>query len=239
MAVMAPLGAWVSSAVLDATGDRDAARRLIGFGLLASSPALATGLSDWADTMGAERRLGLVHAAVNDVAIGLYTGSWFARRSGRHGAGVALSSAALALLSAGGWLGGHLAYALGVGVDTTAFQSYPDDWVDALDESEIRDGELAHAEVAGVPILFTRRRGTVVAMADRCTHRGAPLHEGEIKGDCVVCPWHGSEFALDTGAVERGPATRPQAALQTRVVNGRVQVRRDEHRTLRTNPVGR
>jgi nitrite reductase/ring-hydroxylating ferredoxin subunit/uncharacterized membrane protein len=237
--VVVPLGAWVSATVLDATGDTDAARRMVGVGLLASGPAVATGLSDWANTMGAERRVGLVHAACNDVAIGLYAGSWFARRSGRNGVGAALSGAGLALLTVAGWLGGHLAYAQGVGVDTTAFQSYPDDWVDAIGEDEVRDGELAHVEVAGVPVLFTRRHGSVVAVADRCTHRGAPLHEGEIRDGCVVCPWHASAFDLDTGGVASGPAVRPQPMLQTRVQNGRIHVRRDEERTLRTNPAGR
>lgn len=237
--VVVPLGAWVSSTVLDAVGERDAARRMVGFGLLASGPAVATGLSDWANTMGAERRVGLVHAAANDVAIGLYAGSWFARRSGRTTAGVALSSAGMALLTVAGWLGGHLAYAQGVGVDTTAFQSYPGDWVDALGEEEVREGELSHVEVGGVPILFTRRHGSVVAMADRCSHRGGPLHEGELRDGCVVCPWHASAFDLGTGDVARGPAVRPQPTMQVRVHNGRVHVRRDEERTLRTNPAGR
>ena len=77
----------------------------------------------------------------------------------------------------------------------------------------------------------------MVVLADRCTHRGAPLHEGELLAGCIVCPWHGSEFALD-GSVVHGPATRPQAAYEVRVVDGQVLVRRaDEPRTLRTNPV--
>ena len=43
---------------------------------------------------------------------------------------------------------------------------------------------------------------------------------------------------MDDGAVVRGPATRPAAAFETRVVAGRVQVRRStEERTLRLNPV--
>lgn len=237
--VVVPLGAWVSSTVLDAVGEQDAARRMIGFGLVTSGPAVATGLSDWANTMGAERRVGLVHAACNDIAIGLYAGSWFARRSGRTTAGVVLSSAGMALLTVAGWLGGHLAYAQGVGVDTTAFQSYPQDWVDALGDEEVVEGELTHVEVAGVPILFTRRRGSVLAMADRCTHRGGPLHEGTLRDGCVVCPWHASAFDVESGDVTSGPAVRPQPVLQTRVHNGRVQVRRDEERTLRTNPTGR
>ena len=89
-----------------------------------------------------------------------------------------------------------------------------------------------------IPVLLARRGGGVTAFADRCSHRGAPLHEGEVSGGCVTCPWHDSVFAAD-GTVLSGPATRPQPVLDVRVVDGRVQVRRHEERTLRTNPVGR
>jgi phenylpropionate dioxygenase-like ring-hydroxylating dioxygenase large terminal subunit len=105
-------------------------------------------------------------------------------------------------------------------------------------EADVVSGRLLAASAGGVPVLLTRAPdGTPVVLADRCTHRGAPLHEGELRDGCIVCPWHGSEFALG-GSVVRGPATRPQAAYEVQVVDGRVLVRRaDEPRTLRTNPV--
>ena len=63
------------------------------------------------------------------------------------------------------------------------------------------------------------------------------MHEIPVRDGCVECPWHGSRFAVTDGSVVRGPATRPAATFQTRVVEGRVQVRRHETRTLRLNPV--
>ena len=135
-------------------------------------------------------------------------------------------------------MGGHLSYALGVGVDTTAFQHSPEAWTAVAADADVVPDRLLAASADGVPVLLTRAPdGTALVLADRCTHRGAPLHEGELRGGCIVCPWHGSEFALD-GSVVRGPATRPQAAYETQVVDGRVFVRRaDEPRSLRTNPV--
>ena len=190
------------------------------------------------DTEGAEKRLGLAHAAANYTALGLYTGSWLARRRGKHARGVSLALAGSSVLTVGGWLGGHLSYALGVGVDTTAFQQLPTDWVDVAAESDVTDSP-AEFDAAGVPVLLVRDGGQVRALADRCTHRGAPLHEGEISDGCVVCPWHDSTFRLDDGSIERGPATRPQPAFDVRVADGRVSVRRaEEPRSLRTNPVG-
>jgi nitrite reductase/ring-hydroxylating ferredoxin subunit/uncharacterized membrane protein len=238
MLVAVPIGAWTSALVLDAVGaDETATRRLIGLGTLAAVPAALTGASDWLSTAGAERRVGVVHAAVNYAAVGLQAASWYARRHGRRRRGVALSLAGTTLVGVGGWLGGHLAYALGVGVDTTAFQKYPADWSDAAAASEVTEAPFA-VEIDGVPIVLFQAGEGVVAMADRCTHRGAPLHEGRVDDGCLTCPWHGSVFDAD-GSVRSGPATRPQPTLEVRIVEGRVQVRRNEERALRTNPVGR
>src|SRR3954453_99953 len=119
--VAVPLGALVGVSYLDLAGrEPRAARRLLALGLVASGPAALTGLSDWSDTERAEKRLGAVHATTNLLGLALYASSWAARgKTPNAGRGRALGG--LALLSCGGWLGGHLAYALGVGVDTTAF----------------------------------------------------------------------------------------------------------------------
>jgi len=225
--VSVPIGSWTAATYLDLTrGDRKAARRLVGLGVLAAVPAALTGSNDWLTTAKAERRIGLVHAAMNNAAVVLYSASWIARRRGRHGRGVLLSLAGLTITGASGWLGGHLSYALGIGVDTTAFQDLPSDWTDACAEADVPDSGAVQVDVGGVPVLLARDGGTVVALADRCTHRGGPLHEGEIADGCVTCPWHGTRFALRDGTVQRGPGTRPQPTLQVRLEQGRVHVRR-------------
>jgi nitrite reductase/ring-hydroxylating ferredoxin subunit/uncharacterized membrane protein len=237
--VAVPIGAWVSAIVLDIAGDDDAARRLTGFGVLAALPAAATGASDWASTMGPERRVGFVHAVANYAALGAYGAGWWARKRGARGLGIGLSVLGGAAVSFSGWLGGHLAYAQGVGVDTTVFQQFPTDWTDAMAESDLpAEGAVSSVDVAGIPVLVARRRSGIVALADRCTHRGAPLHEGQVQDGCIRCPWHDSVFALDDGAVQSGPATRPQPRFEARLRDGRVELRRAETRSLRTNPTG-
>jgi nitrite reductase/ring-hydroxylating ferredoxin subunit len=77
-----------------------------------------------------------------------------------------------------------------------------------------------------VPVLLTRQDGRVYALADRCSHRGGPLHQGEVADGCVTCPWHGSVFRLEDGSVVRGPAAYPQPALDVRVEAGGILVRR-------------
>lgn len=237
--VTVPIGSWAAATVLDLTGgDAAAARRLVGLGVLSAAPTAVTGANDWLSTAGAERRVGLVHAALNYTGLALYSASWLARRRGRRVRGAMLSLAGLSVVGASGWLGGHLSYALGVGVDTTAFQHFPTDWTDAAAEADVPTGSAIRADVEGVPVLLTRHAGAVVALADRCTHRGGPLHEGAVADGCVTCPWHGSTFALRDGSVRSGPASRPQPTLEVRVVDGRVQVRHDDPRGLRTRPVG-
>jgi nitrite reductase/ring-hydroxylating ferredoxin subunit/uncharacterized membrane protein len=236
------VGSWSAALYLDLLGGkrhRRAARHLIGLGNLAAVPTALSGASDWADTKGGERRVGLVHALVNDVALMLFVSSWWARRRGRPVKGVALSLAGSGVLSAGAWLGGHLAYGLGVGVDTTAFQHLPLDWTDVAAETAVVSDKPLRADADGVPIMLLRQADHIVALADRCTHRGGPLHDGTLDDGTITCPWHGSQFGLADGSVAAGPATRPAPMLETRVTGGRVEVRRArESRAMRTNPVG-
>jgi nitrite reductase/ring-hydroxylating ferredoxin subunit/uncharacterized membrane protein len=222
--VAVPIGSFVGAAALDSAGTSPrAARWLLGFGIVTVAPTAATGLSDWADTMGAERRLGLVHALCNVGSTVLMAASWL--RRGRGGSGRGLSTAGLGLLAVAGWLGGHLAYARGVGVDVTAFEDEVAEWADALSDDELLADQPVVARVGANDVLLVRHDDRVLAMADRCSHRGGPLHEGELVDGCIQCPWHGSRFLLQDGSIARGPASRPQPAYETRVVAGRIQVR--------------
>ena len=56
-------------------------------------------------------------------------------------------------------------------------------------------------------------------------HRGGSLADGELVGECVRCPLHASEFRLEDGSVEQGPAAYPQPALEARVRDGSIEVR--------------
>lgn len=240
--IAVPIGSWVSASVLDVTaGDNAvAARRLVGLGVLTALPTAMAGLSDWSDTDGAEQRVGALHAGLNLTAVALYGCSWVRRRRG-PGSGTALALAGSAAVAAAGYLGGHLSYALGVGVDTNAFQTGPTDWQAVVAEASVKDGRPHAVSAAGISLLVIEHAGQIHVLDNRCNHRGAPLSDGEVDDvdqGCIVCPWHGSVFDLDTGAVRRGPATQPQPVYETRVIAGQLEVRRNEPRSLRTNSAG-
>jgi len=50
------------------------------------------------------------------------------------------------------------------------------------------------------------RGGDIRAVSSRCRHQFADLSNGSVGAEgCLVCPWHGSRYDLDSGAMTRGP----------------------------------
>jgi uncharacterized membrane protein len=121
----AVIGAWTSALRLDLLGGEsaeEAADRLVAAGILAAVPTAAAGLSDWAERRGGSRRVGSVHAIGNTTALVLRALSWAARRRSGRGRGVALSALGYAIARFSAWLGGHLSFGKGVGVNQAALR---------------------------------------------------------------------------------------------------------------------
>ena len=223
------IGSFTSAVMLDwlgGDGARPAARRLIGIGLLSTPTTVASGYSDWVDSEMSDdrvRRIGIVHAAANGTGAALFAASWMRRR---NGGGRLLALAGSGVMSAAGYLGGHLSFAEGVGVDQTAFETAPDDWVSVLGSDELAEGEKRCVMADGTAVIVARSGGELYALSDHCSHRGGPLHEGELGDGTITCPWHASVFELRDGALVHGPAAYPQPAWDVRIAEGRVEVRR-------------
>jgi len=226
--VHAPVGAWMSAAILDVIpGQRRAATMLLATGTAAAVPSAVAGLNDWASLDRDQRRTGLAHALANVTALALFTGSLVARSRGRRGR--ALSFAALGVAGAGAYLGGHLSYKQGAGVNQAVPDLFrlPDGWQPLGDAMSYVDGAMTGRRIGDVPVLVYRHGDEFTVMLERCGHQTGPLADGEqteVAGQpCVVCPWHGSTFRLADGGVVHGPAATDQPTLLTRVVDGRLQ----------------
>ncbi|MEU6866165.1 Rieske (2Fe-2S) protein [Streptomyces sp. NPDC046876] len=227
--VQIPLGTWLSAAVLDlGPGHCGAAHALIGTGLAAAAPAAAAGWADWAELPPEQARTGLVHALGNTAAVALYAGSFIARTRGRTTRGKALAMAGLATAGAAGALGGHLAYRQAAGANHAEHVAHlvSDGWHPLGALADFPLGRAARARVDGVDVLVVRQgEDSAHVLADRCAHMAGPLSEGEVADGCVRCPWHGSLFRLSDGWNVEGPATAPQPAFDTRIVEGRLEAR--------------
>ena len=223
-----PIGFWTSAWMLDLIGGKrsaNAARMLVGLGIASAVPTAITGASDWADTAGAEKRVGLVHATANSIALACYVVSFVHRARGRRAKGVLWGWFGAGAATAGGALGGHLVQALGIGVDNTAFEHQPTSWTPAGSALDLVEGEPALVSADGVDVVIVQEGDRLLALADRCSHRGGPLHEGDVVLGCIECPWHQSRFRLEDGEIAQGPAVHPQPRYEARIVDGVVEVR--------------
>ena len=110
-------------------------------------------------------------------------------------------------------------------MNETAFADPIADWAPACLAAEVREGAPFVATVSGQDVLLVRHGETIRALADRCNHRGGPLHRGVLEDGCVTCPWHASRFRLEDGSVDRGPATSPQPTYDVRLAGDRVEIR--------------
>jgi nitrite reductase/ring-hydroxylating ferredoxin subunit/uncharacterized membrane protein len=227
-----PVGAWTTALALDAieavSGREEfgsAADAAIAVGLVGALGAAATGITDWSDTQGRGRKVGLVHGLLNVSAATLYATSLVMRRGKARRAGVGLSMLGYLVAGASAYLGGHLVFEEKIGVDHTAGQQLPGDYVPLMAEAELPANQLTRAVVGDVPILLVRRGAQIYALAETCSHLGGPLAEGELVDDSVRCPWHCSRFSLEDGSVIDGPATHPQPCLDARVRDGQIEVR--------------
>ncbi len=248
-----PIGAWTVAMIFDALSlsrsGREFARAAdasIAIGLAGAIGAAAAGVTDWSDVDPPARRRGLIHGLLNLGATALFATSLIQRKRSRSGsrsrsrsesqsesrsnasrtAGRLSATLGYAIMGYASHLGGKLVYENRVGVDRTAGQPLPRDFVAVLPESALAESKPTRAVHNGVPILLVRRGERVFALAETCSHFSGPLSEGKLEGDSIVCPLHNSTFALEDGRVLNGPAVHPQPCLEVRVRNGQIEVRK-------------
>ena len=229
-----PVGAWTAALLFDgldaATGKepiRHAADASLVFGTLGALGAAVTGLSDWRYLSGGSRRMGVAHGLLNTIGVVLCIVSLILRASGRRNAGRLTFLTGYSISGMAAHLGGELSYHYGLRVDRNVFQGTgPDEFVPVLGESELAQEDLRRVEVEGVGVLISRSSaGEVCAIAATCNHFSGPLEAGEREGDTVVCPLHNSRFDLCSGKVIDGPAIFPQSRYETRVRDGKIEVK--------------
>jgi nitrite reductase/ring-hydroxylating ferredoxin subunit/uncharacterized membrane protein len=233
-----PLAAWLITALFDViwlvapaanSWAAQAALVTAAVGVLAGLGAFVTGSADWSDTYGAERRVGLYHGLLNTLAIALFAVSVLLRLGApAHETVLAavLGFAGVVSVSVAAYLGGDMVFHKGTQVNHTAWEAGGEEYEPVLALADVSDRRLYRVTAAGVPVVLLRMGDQFFAISATCSHAGGPLDEGELQGDVVQCPWHGSRFSLRTGHVRTGPATMAQPRYAVRIQNGQIEVKR-------------
>ena len=192
-------------------------------GIVSALVAAVPGFIDYFKTVppkSSGKRRATKHMVVNLSAVVLFIGAWLLRGQPEAMPGnvvLALELAGVALLTAGGWMGGVLVNRNMIGVDHRYARAgkWKEEDVESSSGQPVVVGQADELEVDQMKLLridgrrlvLARTREGYVVFDDRCTHRGGSLAGGVMIGGVVQCLWHGSQFDCRSGAVKAGPAT--------------------------------
>ncbi|TMF97002.1 MAG: Rieske (2Fe-2S) protein [Chloroflexi bacterium] len=228
-----PIGAWSVGVLADwlfvTTGRVPAVAGDLGLaiGVAAAIVAAMTGYTDHHETVGHGRRAATVHGLTMTVVVVIELVSMGMRlwAPDMRTAAIVLATGAWLLAVVGGYVGGHLTFAMGTVVNHNAFFEGPMEFVRVGSREDFPEGEMKRVEAEGLPVVIMRREGLLHAIGAVCSHAGGPLQEGKLEGEVVTCPWHYSRFRFGDGKVVGGPATFDQPPLLVRERGGAVEVK--------------
>ncbi|MBI2773303.1 MAG: Rieske 2Fe-2S domain-containing protein [Chloroflexi bacterium] len=232
------VGGYVAVALLDALylWQSDAALlrptdAVLVLTLVFSLASILSGLTDWNDTYGNERRLGILHGVLMTVvSLGSVWSLWVRVNGGGRETAIWLSFALLVVLLVASHLGGEMVFGFGTGVDRQAWARVPAKWtrIDVV-ASALEDRKPVRARAGSFDVMIVKLDGDLVAMGAACTHASGPLEKGTFVGRDrrdIQCPLHASVFSLRNGAALHGPATIDEPMLETRAADdGYLEVR--------------
>jgi nitrite reductase/ring-hydroxylating ferredoxin subunit/uncharacterized membrane protein len=207
---------------------RTVADHLVPAGIAAGLVAAVPGVIDYLNVVppkssGKERAA--KHGLLNTAALGLFATSWLLRRSRQaERMPLVIQGVASALMAMAGYMGGTLVFRNQIGVDhryanagkwqeETRPDAQSTELASAAAPLVVNQMKLVHS--GDTRIVVARTEEGIAAFDDRCTHRGGPLSDGALICGTVQCPWHGSQFDVQTGEVKCGPAKEPIETYRT------------------------
>jgi methionine sulfoxide reductase heme-binding subunit len=100
----------------------------------------------------------------------------------------------------------------------------PDEvFVDVCRVDDIPERRATTVCLSGERVAVFKYDGRLSAVSNVCRHQNGPIGEGKIVGDCIVCPWHGYEYAPADGCAPP-PFTEKLQTFAVKVVGDRVLV---------------
>src|ERR1043165_2319328 len=96
--------------------------------------------------------------------------------------------------------------------------------VELAGAGDLRDGEMKAIEAGETKVLLARVNGIFSAVGATCPHYGAPLVEGALCGERIICPWHHASFDVKTGDLVEPPALDALPRYEVKIEGERVIV---------------
>ncbi len=100
-------------------------------------------------------------------------------------------------------------------------------YIKAFNVEDVKEGEVKRVELNGAAIAIINLDGEYHAISDTCSHEEASLSEGELDGNVITCPKHGSRFDVKTGSVLSLPAMFPVKVYEIKVEGTDIMVGMD------------
>ena len=98
-------------------------------------------------------------------------------------------------------------------------------WRDIIDVDALEADWVTRVEIGPRKLAIYDTPSGVYASLALCNHGGADLCDGYFDGHVIECPLHQGAFDVRTGKPVSAPATRPMRTFETRIHNGKVQIR--------------
>jgi len=196
-------------------------QHLIVGGLIGGVAAAVPGIIDYIYTVppkSSGKKRAAKHGMTNVVVLLLFAFALLYRTridAPQPGVILAIETIGITLLGFAGWMGGTLVYRNQIGVDPRYANAgkWKEEYAEAAngrvvidkdDQLSLNQMKLIHA--GEKRIVLARTEKGLVAFSDHCTHRGGSLAGGSLMCGTVQCPWHGSQFDVNSGAVKAGPS---------------------------------
>ena len=218
---------WATARYLDIAG-------IIG-GLIAAVPGFIDYLFTVPPNSSAKKRA-TIHALVNVAMLVTFGFAFFIRHKANDNLGIVviIELVGVLLLGIAGWMGGTLVTRNQISIDIRyanagkwkeARLEPMDGLVEAATADELKTDQMKLLHIKDKRIVLGRTEKGYVAFDDHCTHKGGSLAGGVMICGTVQCPWHGSQFDVNTGTCKAGPA---KEGINTYVVtekDGKVYVK--------------
>lgn len=204
-------------------------------GLLAAVP----GIIDYVNTIppnSSAKERGKTHGIMNSCNVLLFAGVAYYRYGWTENESLVLTAEAVGvvLLSVAGWLGGTLVYRNQIGVDPRYANAgkwkeehidSKSEWVAVANTGDLSVNQMKLIHLNGKRIVIGKTENGFRAFSDHCTHKGGSLAGGSMICGTVQCPWHGTQFDVNTGGVKAGPATERIETYSVEEREGKVYVK--------------